>query len=344
MSMVTPDGKYTYNPPPKWPAPPTWWVTPDREGFAPDPSWGPIPAGWVLWVPVEPTKPDVYTDPDKLDLRPSFKPAVAMARKRHNDEVNARRKPSQADVRALPTPPPQPIAAAVSTALTEPEDVSHPVRKSFGERHADKKLVRAQAEQVAREVAARQAVLAKRVSLQEQIDFVNGWPGNAPRGNGLVLKKDEHPVAVVMVAGLVEVKRGQGHFVAGSAGMSVRVAKGMRVRAGQTRGHMVPGDEAETQIDSGSAVITNTRIVFSGSRQTREWKFDNLVGRNLVGNRQMSWIELPVSNRQKMSALSFPKTEGEAVSSAVELALLFHSGEQQPLVEELRRQLAELAD
>ena len=122
----------------------------------------------------------------------------------------------------------------------------------------------------------------------------------------------------------------------------MRVAKGMRVRAGQTRGHMVPGAETETQIDTGSAVLTNTRIVFSGSRQTREWKFDNLLGRNLVANRQMSWIELPVSNRQKMSALSFPKAQAEAVTSAVELALLFHGGQQAPLVKELRRKLAEL--
>lgn len=222
-------------------------------------------------------------------------------------------------------------------------------RKSFAERRAEKgaarnlKEVAKQAEkQAAAALQAQHELRVQRVSLQKQLDFVAGWPGNAPASTGLVLKKGEHMVGTVVSAGLVEVRRAQGHVVGGSSGVSVRVAKGVRLRAGGMRGHYVPGDEQETQLDTGSATITNQRIVFAGSRQTREWKFENLAGRQLTGNRKMSWLELPVSNRQKMSALSFPKDQAAAVVSAVELALLFHQDNQGPLIEKLRQQIADL--
>lgn len=222
-------------------------------------------------------------------------------------------------------------------------------RPSFADKRAERDAAR-QAKQAAKQadkdaaaaVQARQDLLAQRASLQEQLDFVSGWPQNAPASAGLVLKKGEHLVGTVQPAGLVEVLRARGHVIGASSGVSVRVAKGVRLRAGAARGHYVPGDEQETQIDTGSAAVTNQRIVFSGSRQTREWKFENLTGRQLTGNRQMSWIELPVTNRQKTSALSFPKGKEDAVVSAVELALVFYQGEQAALIESLRAQLAEL--
>lgn len=38
-----------FNPPPNWPEPPhEGWLPP--EDFRPRPSWGPIPAGWRLWL------------------------------------------------------------------------------------------------------------------------------------------------------------------------------------------------------------------------------------------------------------------------------------------------------
>ena len=244
----------------------------------------------------------------------------------------------------------QPIAAEVAvtpTSAVAQVAQSAPVVKKPGflearkQHKAEAAEVKAKQQRLDAETAQRQQVLAERSRLQDAIEFIEGWPGTGP-SVPVVLKKGEAAVGVLAAAGVVEVKRSQGHFVAGSSGVSVRVAKGVRVRAGAIRGHYVPGDEAETQIDTGSAVITSQRIVFTGSRQTREWKFDNLLGRQLVGNKQMSWIELPVSNRQKMSALSFPKSRADAVVSAVELALTFHAGEQADLLEDLREQLAAL--
>ena len=303
---------------------------------------------------------DVHTDLDKMDLRPTLNRRLAKARKRHNDEVLALRK-QQIRIRgarpALPspatgsTPYDEQPATPVAASEARPPAGSDRSRPSFAYKRADRDAHR-QAKQVAKQAGkeaaaaaqARQDLLAKRTSLQEQLDFVSGWPQNAPASAGLILRKGEHLVGTVQPAGLVEVRRARGHVVGASSGVSVRVAKGVRLHAGAARGHYVPGDEQETQIDTGSAVITNQRVMFSGARQTREWKFENLSGRQLTGNRQMTWIELPVTNRQKTSALSFPKSKEDAVVSAIELALLFHQGEQAGLIDSLREQLASLQD
>jgi len=361
-SVTSPDGRFWWNSPPVWPSPPVGWTPVD--GWAPDPSWPPAPEGWQFWLPTEPPAgadsdsdsavdqgPDVRADPDKLDLRLSLNPRVALARSRHNNQVNARKKALRRQD-ATPSPPAVvEIHAEVSAREREVEPAPAKPRRSLTERRAERgaaqhvKDVAKQAEKdAAAALQARQNLLAQRASLQEQLDFVAGWPDSAPTSSGLVLKKGEHMVGTVQPAGLVEVRRPRGHVVGASTGVSVRIAKGVRIRAGASRGHYVPGDEQETQLDSGSAAITNQRIVFSGSRQTREWKFENLIGRQLFGNKQMSWLELPVSNRQKMSALSFPKAQADAVVSAVELALLFNQGDQGALIEELRRQLSGLTD
>ena len=388
-AVTSPDGRYSFNSPPTWPPPPQGWTP--VAGWRPDPAWPPAPKGWQFWTPLDPTvdapvtsyndvfstpaadgsattaaavpeqrELDVYTDLDKMDLRPTLNRQLAKARKRHNDEVLALRKQQIRNRGARPAPPTpangsapqdeQP-AAMVATSEMSPAAGSGRSRPSFADKRAERDTAR-QAKQAVKQadrdaaaaVQARQDLLAQRTSLQEQLDFVSGWPQNAPASAGLVMKKGEHLVGTVQPAGLVEVRRARGHVVGASSGVSVRVAKGVRLRAGAACGHYVPGDEQETQIDTGSAAITNQRIVFSGSRQTREWKFENLTGRQLTGNRQMSWIELPVTNRQKTSALSFPKGKEDAVVSAIELALLFYQGEQAGLIDSLREQLAELKD
>ena len=41
--------KWTFNPPPGWPAPPADWQPP--SGWQPDSSWPPAPPGWEFWKP-----------------------------------------------------------------------------------------------------------------------------------------------------------------------------------------------------------------------------------------------------------------------------------------------------
>lgn len=364
--MTSPDGRYLYNSPPNWPPPPEGWVP--QEGWKPDPSWPPAPDGWQFWTEIETTEPQ-SRDPQRHGIvarldprkaledaqarkterapRHSFRDTMAEAKVKADAKAANRSEGLAANQQDQEEDQHVPSRDAVSSSVGADLAAAAPPRGFLAarrEKKAEAQLARELADAEAARLRERQELLAQRASLREQIDFIEGWPGNVTNTGGLVMKKGEHPVAVLDRAGLVEVKRQQGHFVAGSSGVSFRVAKGVRVRAGGARGHYVPGDEAETQIDTGSAVITNQRVVFSGSRQTREWKFDNLLGRQCVQNKQMTWMELPVSNRQKMSALSFPKSIAEAVQSAVELGLVFHSDGQADLAADLRQQLTEIAE
>jgi len=100
--------------------------------------------------------------------------------------------------------------------------------------------------------------------------------GRANDGRLQVLDHDTHlmpqrgeSVHLEMPAGLLkEVTLRE--FRGGSAGVSVRVAKGVRVSSGRMRGRMVTvGTELQT-VDAGWLSITSHRVVFSGLRSF-EW-------------------------------------------------------------------------
>src|SRR5437899_5058857 len=59
----------------------------------------------------------------------------------------------------------------------------------------------------------------------------------------LSLKRNEHAFFTLSGAGLVEARRGPGHWVGGYSGFSFRVAKGVRYHIGGTRGHYIEGQE-----------------------------------------------------------------------------------------------------
>jgi hypothetical protein len=63
----------------------------------------------------------------------------------------------------------------------------------------------------------------------------------------------------------------------GSSGFSFRIAKGVRYRAGQTRGHMQQVGTKLILRDAGVLSVTSTRIVFSGKTSTREIPYPKLV-------------------------------------------------------------------
>lgn len=46
---MTVRGRWLFNPPPQWPAPPPGWAP--TWDWTPDPSWAELPPGWQLWIP-----------------------------------------------------------------------------------------------------------------------------------------------------------------------------------------------------------------------------------------------------------------------------------------------------
>jgi len=157
----------------------------------------------------------------------------------------------------------------------------------------------------------------------------------------LALKKGERAIYCLDGVGLVESRKGPGHWQGRSQGISVRVpgTKSMRYRVGQTHGTFVTGEEKPTVIDSGSVTVTTTRAVFVGSTQTREWAWAKLVA---IQDDDPSWIGIAVSNRQKVSGVTVPSAEQRLpLQLALDVAVALTNDTATDYVTDLERQRAE---
>lgn len=118
---------------------------------------------------------------------------------------------------------------------------------------------------------------------------------------------------------LKEYRSNGSSYGGGYAGMSFKVAKGVRANVGGMQGKSTRNPEELTQLDVGEVTFTNQRIVFTGDNMVREWDLDKIVNMQ-TGDNGVD-LELAVSNREKTSvleALNFPElTPGMAASIAV---------------------------
>jgi hypothetical protein len=119
-----------------------------------------------------------------------------------------------------------------------------------------------------------QARVAKVMDYIEIAREFNGLPPGEV-DSPLVPKKDETIYAIVERAGLVEPRRLPGQWQGAHRGASIRIAKGVYWRTGGSRGTYKQGEERQTLIDNGTAVITSQRVVFLGAKHTREWAYSN---------------------------------------------------------------------
>jgi hypothetical protein len=140
---------------------------------------------------------------------------------------------------------------------------------------------------------------------------------------GVSLKKGEVAYFIMDGVGLVEPRRGPTQWVGGSQGVSFKIAKGIRYRVGQTRGHVVQGEERPTVIDTGVGVVTNQRMVFVGGKRSTEWAYAKLLGFSL----DMDGMAIfNVSNRQKASGFAYPPEVDNRVDAVVSAAIAAFQG------------------
>jgi hypothetical protein len=154
----------------------------------------------------------------------------------------------------------------------------------------------------------------------------------------LQLAPGERVFSVVEGVSLVEPHKQPDRWVGGYAGFSFRLARGVRYRIGATKGKKVPGEEAPAAVDVGTATITDRRVVFQGSKRTREWLFDKLLGYHHDGRIPLTLFQ--VANREKVSGLLYDRAHVEEVHFRLALALANHRGEVDGLVAHLEGQLA----
>jgi hypothetical protein len=163
------------------------------------------------------------------------------------------------------------------------------------------------------------------------------------QGLGIALKKDESAFQVLDGSALIEPRRLPGHWEGRSQGFSFKVAKGVRYRVGTSKGHYVQGDEVPTPIDTGTLTITDQRVVFQGTKATREWAFSKLIGIQHVDLPKSPWTAIQVSNRQKTSGFLYTPAVAAGVRFRLDLAIAHYHGEVDEMIRALEAQLAEHA-
>ena len=180
--------------------------------------------------------------------------------------------------------------------------------------------------------------------LQALLQVAKTFSGQTSAENpnlALMLKRNERAFWTLNGAGLVEPRRGAGHWQGGYSGFSFRIAKGVRYHVGGTRGHYVQGQEAPTVIDIGTATITDQRVVFQGTKQTREWAYPKLLGYQHFD--LPPWTAIQVSNRQKTSGVRCDANTAGDFQFRLALALARYNGQVDQFVGQLQQQVQQHA-
>ncbi len=97
----------------------------------------------------------------------------------------------------------------------------------------------------------------------------------------IILKKDESCFFETSVQ-LVEQKT-KSHYVGGSRGVSVRIAKGLSYRVGGFKGERI-SEQYNEITDSGTLTITDKRIVFTGHKKSVAYQLNSITNVNKFNN------------------------------------------------------------
>ena len=243
--------------------------------FSAPPGWPPPPAGFEPppgWTP-DPTWPPA---PPGWQFWLWVEPAVQ-------------------PVAVVPEPPVAVVPGPEVAPQVAADPAAAPAHLGWHERRELRREELAHAQAVTRWQAEQDALDGLVRAAQDAND---GGLGDA---QGLVLARGETALFAVRGAALIEPRRGAGHYQGGYSGVSLHIAKGVSYRIGGTRGHYVPGPETQTPVDVGTAVITTTRVVFTGTKATREWAYAKLLG--VDDSPDGHALLLHVANRERVSGL-----------------------------------------
>ncbi|MPX18304.1 hypothetical protein CPI31_01540 [Moraxella catarrhalis] len=103
-------------------------------------------------------------------------------------------------------------------------------------------------------------------------------------------------------------------YKGGSQGVSIRIAKGITYRVGQNRGKLV-SEKGTIPVDSGDFVITNRRLIFTGTKKSFSYDYKKLLAWNVYSD----GILLNIDNASSRM-LSF---SNNIDSDAIHLALAY---------------------
>jgi len=116
------------------------------------------------------------------------------------------------------------------------------------------------------------------------------------------LKAGEELIYKIYQVSLIESRSNGSSYQGGSQGVSIRIAKGLSYRVGASKGQLVKNPETMQVIDQGTATFTNKRLIFAGTKASREWSFEKMT--DVGQSAEAKTIMLSVSNRQKPSGIT----------------------------------------
>jgi hypothetical protein len=136
------------------------------------------------------------------------------------------------------------------------------------------------------------------------------------------LKNGESLVYRIQRVSLIESRSNGSTYQGGSRGLSFRVAKGVSYRIGASKGQFVKNPESIQEIDHGTATFTNQRLIFAGTKASREWSFSKLMDISQTSDGQT--IMISVSNRQKPSGIKANDSRDLDLGILAEIALEYN--------------------
>ena len=154
------------------------------------------------------------------------------------------------------------------------------------------------------------------------------------------LEKDEVLIYHLDNVVLTEFKSNGSTYSGGYAGVSFRVAKGVRLNTGLTGGTSSRNPETSQPIDIGDLTVTNQRLVFSGANQVRVFKLDKII--NLEAGPNGLSVSISVSNREKTSGLESPNLDDISPGMAVSLATAWHDGGKKAAIKDAQEMAGQL--
>lgn len=153
-------------------------------------------------------------------------------------------------------------------------------------------------------------------------------------------QKDEVLVYHLPSVALAEYQSTGSTYSGGYAGVSFRVAKGVRLNTGGTSGTSTRNPETEQVLDTGSMTATNQRIIFTGANQVRVFDLDKLV--NMESGPNGFRVSIAVSNRQKTSTLQSGNLNDLTPGMVADLVTAWHEGGQKKAIEAANNLAAQL--
>jgi hypothetical protein len=160
----------------------------------------------------------------------------------------------------------------------------------------------------------------------------------------LMLTAGEAVFYKVTGCSLIGDRKTAGHWEGRSSGVSIPVGsiggRSVRYRVGAGNGHYVQGVSKPTAVDTGTVYITNKRVIFQGSRQTRECQFAKLIG--FHHDDQAGSTTFSVSNRQTPTTVHYGPSLSAAFDFRLDLALAHYKGTLASLVRQLQGDLARI--